>query len=247
MAHLVRRRRPTLVGRAERGTDRGHWQLGNPRPVRAILTEATICRITRQLDATQVTELILRRLSTATTNMLRRAIAAVRTVRELATPLFAVQTLELLQLEARTGAARAAAVATAGAATGQPAATFAHRHHPRPAPADIRPTPMSSPRPYRQPQRRGAELRAAGTDRRGPKQRSMPACHRGKQGEAAVGRGGADRAGAGRAGVAHRRSSGRARPRRQGGGSRCRWPGWFCTSLWVSCCASRRTTLGSGR
>ena len=83
-------------------TDRGHWQLGDPRPVRAILTEATTCRITRQPDAPQVTELILRRLSTATTNMLRQAIAAVRTVRELATPLFAVQTLELLQLEART-------------------------------------------------------------------------------------------------------------------------------------------------
>ena len=28
-------------------TDRGHWRLGDPRPMRAILTEATTCRITR--------------------------------------------------------------------------------------------------------------------------------------------------------------------------------------------------------
>ena len=59
-------------------TDRGHWQLGDPRPVRAILTEATTCRITRQPDATLVTELILRRLPAATAEALRQAIAGVR-------------------------------------------------------------------------------------------------------------------------------------------------------------------------
>ena len=84
-------------------TDHGHWQLGDPRPVWAILTEATTCRITRQPDATLVIELILSRLPAATTNMLRQAIAAVRTVRELATPLFAAETQDLLQqLEAKT-------------------------------------------------------------------------------------------------------------------------------------------------
>ena len=75
-------------------TDRGHWQLGDPRPVRAILTEATTCRITRQPDAPLVTQLILRRLPAATAETLRQAIAGVRAVRKLEASLFAEETLE---------------------------------------------------------------------------------------------------------------------------------------------------------
>ncbi|MFZ1430549.1 MAG: hypothetical protein WAS21_27735 [Geminicoccaceae bacterium] len=78
-------------------TDRGHWQLGDPRPVRTILAEATTCRITRQPDATQVTELILSRLPAATAEALRQAIAGVRAVHELEAPLFAAEARDLLQ------------------------------------------------------------------------------------------------------------------------------------------------------
>ncbi|MFZ1429623.1 MAG: hypothetical protein WAS21_22980 [Geminicoccaceae bacterium] len=78
-------------------TDRGHWQLGDPRPVRAILTEATTCRITRQPDAPLVTQLILCRLPGATAEALRQAIAGVRAVRKLEVSLFAEAALDLLQ------------------------------------------------------------------------------------------------------------------------------------------------------
>lgn len=78
-------------------SDRGHWQLGDLQSVRAILAGATTCRITRQADAPPLIELILRRLPAATASRLRQAIAAIRTVRELATPLRAAETQEQLQ------------------------------------------------------------------------------------------------------------------------------------------------------
>ena len=78
-------------------TDRDHWQLGDPRPVRAILTEATTCRIARQPDTPLVIELILRRLPAATADALRQAIAGIRAVRKLEVSLFAEAALGLLQ------------------------------------------------------------------------------------------------------------------------------------------------------
>ena len=83
-------------------TDRGHWQLGDQQPVRAIFTEATTCRITRQPDAPLVTQLILSRLPAATADTLRQSIAGVRVVRKLEASLFAAEALDLLQREAKT-------------------------------------------------------------------------------------------------------------------------------------------------
>ena len=84
-------------GRLSVTTDRGHWQLGDPRSVRAILAEATTCRIARQPDAPLVSELILRRLPAATAEALRQAIAGIRAVRELEASLLTEEALDLLQ------------------------------------------------------------------------------------------------------------------------------------------------------
>ena len=70
--------------------------------MRAILTEATTCRITRQPDTPLVTQLILRWLPAATAEALRQAVAGVRAVRKLEVSLLAEEAQELLQQEAKT-------------------------------------------------------------------------------------------------------------------------------------------------
>ena len=82
-------------------TDRGSWRFGDPLPVRTILADAGQCRITRQVDAPEVLELILSRLPPEQGELLRQHIAAIREVDALATPLIADEVNALVRIKRR--------------------------------------------------------------------------------------------------------------------------------------------------
>ncbi len=73
-------------GGLEVTTDRGYWQLGDPRPVRAVLAGAATCQLTQCHAAAKVTDLILSRLPKAQSQELRQRIADVQAVNRLAAP-----------------------------------------------------------------------------------------------------------------------------------------------------------------
>ena len=90
-------------------TDRGSWRFGDALPVRTILADASRCRITRQVDAPEVLELILSRLPPEQGELLRQHIAAIREVDALATPLIADEVKDLLRIKRREDELAAAA------------------------------------------------------------------------------------------------------------------------------------------
>ena len=90
-------------------TDRGSWRFGDSLPVRTILADASQCRITRQVDAPEVLELILSRLPPEQGELLRQQIAAIREVDALATPLIADEVKDLLRIKRREDELAAAA------------------------------------------------------------------------------------------------------------------------------------------
>ena len=90
-------------------TDRGSWRFGDALPVRTILADASRCRITRQVDAPEVLELILSRLPPEQGELLRQQIAAIREVDALATPLIADEVKDLLRIKRREDELAAAA------------------------------------------------------------------------------------------------------------------------------------------
>ena len=86
----------TWWGGLEVVTDRGHWQFGDPRPVRAILVGAATCQLTQHEAATKVTDLILSRLPEARSQELRQLIAGIEAVNRLAAPLIEQEAQETL-------------------------------------------------------------------------------------------------------------------------------------------------------